>query len=162
MVRLNNFKQFNESESDDFGLISKDELKDIFADILDEGYQIKFHSHAESYSFFEIEKSLSNELLGAISKGSSSGFTNIDNIAKEFSVISMLEGIKNMLNSMGYTIGFEFESNLTMTSDRTIKIICHLELNIEWSKEKELTEDEIDELDDEEYEEYMRGQGYNI
>jgi hypothetical protein len=162
-MRLNNFKQFNESEKIESNILfSKDELKDIFADILDEGYELKIHTHTIDYSFFELEKSFDDHFLGAMSKNSIYGYTNIDNIVSEYNKLSILEGIKNRLNSMGYNIGFEFESNLTTTSDRTIKIICHLEYDIDLFPLKydlpELSEEEIDDLDDEEYEEYMKNQ----
>jgi len=160
-MKLSNFKQFNESEETESTILSQDEIKDVFADLLDEGYGIKFHSHTPHYSFFELEKSLTNEQMGVLNKNNTYGYTDIKNIVGEYNKLSLLEGIKGMLNSMGYIIGFEFESNLTTTSDRTIKIICHLEYDVDWVPE-ELSEDDIDELDDEEYDEYMRGQGYNI
>ena len=158
-MRLSNFKQFN--ESDDSGIVSQDEIKDIFADLIDEGYVIKIHTHSEDSAFFEFEKKLGSDYIGAMSKNSVYGYTNIDAIVAEYNKLSILEGIKGMLNSMGYLIGFEFESDITATSDRSIKVICHLEYDVDWVPE-ELSEDEIDELDDEEYDAYMRGQGYNI
>lgn len=158
-MRLSNFKQFN--ESDDSGIVSVDEIKDIFADLIDEGYVIKIHTHSEDSAFFEFEKKLSSDQIGAINKNSVYGYANINAIVTEYNKLSILEGIKGMLNSMGYIIGFEFESDITSTSDRNIKIICHLEYDVDWVPE-ELSEDDIDELDDEEYDAYMRGQGYNI
>jgi hypothetical protein len=159
-MRLSNFKQFNESD-DSSGIVSVDEIKDIFADLIDEGYVIKIHTHSEDSAFFEFEKRLSSDQIGAINKNSVYGYANINAIVTEYNKLSILEGIKGMLNSMGYIIGFEFESDITSTSDRNIKIICHLEYDVDWVPE-ELSEDEIDELDDEEYDAYMRGQGYNI
>lgn len=159
-MRLSNFKQFNESD-DSSGIVSVDEIKDIFADLIDEGYVFVSHIHSDDNAFFEFEKKLSSEQLGAINKNSVYGYSNINAIVGEYNKLSILEGIKGMLNSMGYLIGFEFESDLTATSDRNIKIICHLEYDVDWVPE-ELSEDEIDELDDEEYDAYMRGQGYNI
>lgn len=158
-MRLNNFRQFNESSEG--GIVSVDEIKDIFVDLTDEGYTIKIHSHSEDSVFFELEKRLSNEQIGLIDKNGVCGYTNINAIVSEYNKLSILDGIKGMLNSMGYTIGFEIESNLTTTSDRNIKIVCQLEYDVNWAPE-ELSEDEIDELDDDEYDEYMRGQGYNI
>jgi len=54
-VRLSNFKQFNESQ-DNIDL-TQDEIEDIFIDLIDEGYVIKFHYN----EFFELFKSFSNE-----------------------------------------------------------------------------------------------------
>ncbi len=159
-MRLSNFKQFNESD-DSSGIVSVDEIKDIFADLIDEGYVIKIHGHSQDNAFFEFEKKLSSDQLGAINKNSVYGYSNINAIVDEYNKLSILDGIKGMLNSMGYLIGFEFESDLTASSDRNIKIMCHLEYDVDWVPE-ELSEDDIDELDDDEYDAYMRGQGYNI
>ena len=154
-MRLSNFKQFNESQ-DNIDL-TQDEIKDIFIDLIDEGYVIKFHYN----EFFELFKSFSNEQMGILDKNGIVGYTNVDFLIGEYSKLSILDGIRDMLNSMGYLITYEFESNITTTSDRGIKIICQLEYDADWVP-SELSEEEIDELDDYEYDSYMRSQGYNI
>lgn len=153
-MRLSNFKQFNESQ-DNIDL-TQDEIKDIFVDLIDDGYSISFQTN----ELFELVKSFSDESVGLLNKNGITGYTNIGFIAEEYNKLTILDSIRKMLNSMGYMMAFEIVSYIT-TSDREIKITCQMEYDVDWVP-SELSEEEIDELDDDEYDSYMRSQGYNI
>jgi hypothetical protein len=117
------------------GFISMEDIGEIFVEMTDKGFKMVNHfdypKSKDIYTgkyFFEFKKSLSREYLGYISKGGSYGFTNLEAIKKEFNVLDILDDCKYRLNSMEYTIGFEFEFNLSsMTKDSIyMNIICHM------------------------------------
>lgn len=129
---ISNFRTFESKEE----FISIDDIKEIFIELIDKGYEIKSHSKKLDNSrrgdtsgkyFFEFNKSLSKESIGYFDKGLAYGCSNINVIKKEFDIFDTLEDAKESLKSMGYTIGFEFEFNLTSTSDSILKIICHMQ-----------------------------------
>ncbi len=128
---LSNFKQFNESNSN---FMSEDDVKDIFIDIIDEGFDVEFfrvRSENECvYSgkyFFEFRKNLSNESLGYIDVGDVDGYTNLNNMKSQLDIFDILIDIKTRVNSLGYTISFGYESSLTSTSDNQVILICNMQ-----------------------------------
>lgn len=128
---LSNFKQFNESN---LNFMSEDDVKDIFIDIIDEGFDVEFfrvdpNTNCE-YSgkyFFEFRKNLSNESLGYIDVGNVTGYTNLSNMKSQLDIFDILIDIKTRLNSLGYTISFGYESSLTPTSDNHVILICNMQ-----------------------------------
>lgn len=127
MRNLKKFKQFESKEE----FISQDDIKDIFVDIIDKGFVIKFYTENDSNDskggsqFFDLRKNPSKSGLGYFEKRDAYGYSDLSKIKSEFDVFDILEDIKNRLNSMGYIIGFEFEFNLS--DGAYLIIVCHMQ-----------------------------------
>lgn len=123
---ISNFKIF-ESESES-KFITITDILDIFVEITDLGFIPKLYDEQrEKYGIYFIEfgKEFSDKYFGAISKGSSYGFTDLMEIKKQLDIFDILDDAKSRLESMGYTIGFDFEFNFNCTGN--MNIICHIQ-----------------------------------
>lgn len=109
--------------------LSIDDIKEIFIELLDEGYSFvdktpKTSAKVERY-FFELRYDYDNYSLGYIDNNYAHGITNLEFLRKKINQsLSILNKIKDRINSVGYTIGFEFEFNLSNSS--YIVIYCNM------------------------------------
>lgn len=144
MRNLKKFKQFESKEE----FISHDDIKDIFVDIIDKGFTIEFYTdndQREGTYFFDFKKEPSKAGLGYFDKRDAYGFSNLSKIKEEFGVFDILEDIKHRLNSMRYTIGFEFDFCLTGIGATELEIICHMQTSTLDSESEEDDENDSDE-----------------
>lgn len=127
MTKISSFKTFESSNSSDY--IDNSFIKDIFIELLDNEYKMESYYNNESELgkyFFEFKKELSESDLNYIEDDSLYGYTNIDIIKNEINnAFIIIEESKSRLESMGYSIAFEFEFNFTISSQ--ISIVCHMQ-----------------------------------
>ena len=120
-MKLKKFKLF---ESNNY--LSESDVEDIFIEIIDEGFDIKFFDTASHGSyFFEFRKDLEESILDPIDVGSAYGITNINEISNQINFLKTLDDIKKRLESIGYKIGFEFEFNFGLTP--MLYFVCHMQ-----------------------------------
>lgn len=126
MKNLINFKIFESSESSEY--IDLLTIKDLFIDLLDEGYEM--NTYNKDYVkigkyFFEFKKLFSDEDLGYTSIDHVYGYTDLDSIKLEIDKsLSIIDESRSRLNDIGYTIAFEFEFNFSLSS--MMVIVCHM------------------------------------
>jgi hypothetical protein len=118
-------KDMSESISDE---LSTDDIQDIFIDLMDEGFEYIDFDENSTWTkgreyFFEFKKNLSHHSIDTLDVG---GFGDLDTIEKNLNYFHILRECKSRINSMGYEIGFEFETAIQNTSDNHIIIICHM------------------------------------
>lgn len=127
MTKISSFKTFESSNSSDY--IDNSFIKDIFIELLDNEYKMESYYNNESELgkyFFEFKKELSESDLNYIEDDALYGYTNIDIIKNEINnAFIIIEESKSRLESMGYSIAFEFEFNFTISSQ--ISIVCHMQ-----------------------------------
>jgi hypothetical protein len=108
--------------------LSKDDITDIFIDLIDEDYKIKFldNKHSIGKYYVEFRKDFNEEYFDYIDLYSAYGNTNLDKIKKEIDfIIEVLEKSKDRLNDMNYTIGYEFE--FTFSAGSMISVVCRIQ-----------------------------------
>ena len=127
MTKISSFKTFESSNSSDY--IDNSFIKDIFIELLDNEYKMESYYNNESELgkyFFEFKKELPESDLNYIEDDALYGYTNIDIIKNEINnAFIIIEESKSRLESMGYSIAFEFEFNFTISSQ--ISIVCHMQ-----------------------------------
>lgn len=125
MKRLSKFKAF---ESNELQYLSKDDIEEIFLDLIDDGYQFNFYSkvttlYPTSY-YFDFRKKF-NESFDFNTDTLRYGCQDLDSMSKEVQkVLSLLKDVKERINSMGYDIGFEPE--FSFSEDTVFCITCHM------------------------------------
>lgn len=121
MKKLSNFIKFNESVK----FITKDNIEDIFIDLLDDGYQFNFYETMQSGVYYFVFRKNFRERFDFDTRTSRYGIRDIDAMSKEVQkVLSMLKDSKLRLESMGYDIGFE--PDFSFSEDSSISVNCHL------------------------------------
>jgi hypothetical protein len=119
------FKTFESKEEH----LSVEDINEIFIEVLDLGYVAKFHNKEicsrTGIYYFDLKKE-SQRSFGWMTAGHSWGCTDMKAMSKEMSdLFSLLDDIKERLNSMGYTIGFEPEFSFAESS--MFSIVCHMQ-----------------------------------
>jgi hypothetical protein len=111
--------------------LSVEDIKEIFIEVFDLGYIDKFYSNGSNtlgnYGkyHFDLKKESQNS-FGWIDAGNTWGCTDLLAMSKEMTnLFSLLDDIKERLNSMGYTVGFEPEFSFAESS--MFSIVCHIQ-----------------------------------
>jgi hypothetical protein len=111
--------------------LSTEDIKEIFIEVFDLGYIAKFYSNGSNtlgnYGkyHFDLKKESQNS-FGWIDAGSTWGCTDLQSMSKEMNnLFTILDDIKERLNSMSYTVGFEPEFSFAESS--MFSITCHIQ-----------------------------------
>ena len=119
--KILDFKTFESKEE----YLSTEDIKEIFIEVLDLGYAATFYDAKFDKYYFDLKKESQNS-FGWIDAGAAWGCTDLLAMSKEMtSLFSILDDIKERLNSMGYTVGFEPEFSFGETS--MFSIPCHIQ-----------------------------------
>ncbi len=126
MKKVSNFKQFN--ESNDSVKLTKEDIEEIFIDLIDEGYLFQFYNKvSELYPtnyYFDFRKQYIRQFDFNLNT-SKYGCQDLDSMSKEIQkILDILKNAKQRLNSMGYDIGFEPE--FSFSEDTLFCITCHM------------------------------------
>jgi len=117
------FKTFESKEEH----LSVEDINEIFIEVFDLGYVAKFYNKdsRNGIYYFDLKKEPQRS-FGWMTAGHSWGCTDMKAMSKEMSdLFSLLDDIKERLNSMGYTIGFEPEFSFAESS--MFSIVCHMQ-----------------------------------
>lgn len=119
--RLKSFKTF-ESNSE---FISEDDIKDIFADLLDKGYNITFYDSKFGKYYFDLKLEDNSGFEYIENSDNVWGCTDLNSISRELtSLLEILDDAKQRLNSMEYLAGFDPEFSFGETSHFSVS--CHI------------------------------------
>lgn len=123
--KVSNFKQFN--ESNESTKLTKDDIEEIFIDLIDDGYLFQFYNKVSDLYpnyYFDFRKQYIRQFDFNLNT-SKYGCQDLDSMGKEIQkVLSILKDSKQRLNSMGYDIGFEPE--FAFSEDTLFCITCHM------------------------------------
>lgn len=119
--RLKSFKTF-ESKSE---FISEDDIKDIFVDLLDKEYTIKFYDNKFGKYYFDLKLEDNSGFEYIEDSDNVWGCTDLNSMSRELtSLFEILDDAKQRLNSMGYLVGFEPEFSFSESSHFSVS--CHI------------------------------------
>ena len=119
--RLKSFKTF-ESNSE---FISEDDIKDIFADLLDKGYNITFYDSKFGKYYFDLKLEDNSGFEYIEDSDNVWGCTDLNSMSREItSLLEILDDAKQRLNSMEYLAGFDPEFSFGETSHFSVS--CHI------------------------------------
>ena len=119
--RLKSFKTF-ESNSE---FISEDDIKDIFADLLDKGYNITFYDSKFGKYYFDLKLEDNSGFEYIEDSYNVWGCTDLNSMSREItSLLEILDDAKQRLNSMEYLAGFDPEFSFGETSHFSVS--CHI------------------------------------
>jgi hypothetical protein len=119
--RLKSFKTF-ESNSE---FISEDDIKDIFIDLLDKGYNITFYDSKFGKYYFDLKLEDNSGFEYLEDNDNVWGCTDLNSMSRELtSLLEILDDGKQRLSSMGYLSGFEPEFSFGETSHFSVS--CHI------------------------------------
>jgi hypothetical protein len=119
--RLKSFKTF-ESNSE---FISEDDIKDIFADLLDKGYNITFYDSKFGKYYFDLKLEDNSGFEYIHDSDNVWGCTDLNSMSREItSLLEILDDTKQRLNSMEYLAGFDPEFSFGETSHFSVS--CHI------------------------------------
>ena len=119
--RLKTFKTF-ESNSE---FISEDDIKDIFADLLDKGYEITFYDSKFGKYYFDLKLEDNSGFEYIEDNDNVWGCTDLNSMSRELtSLLEILDDAKQRLNSMEYLVGFDPEFSFGETS--YFSVSCHI------------------------------------
>ena len=122
--RFKSFKDFKTFESNS-EFISEDDIKDIFADLLDKGYEITFYDSKFGKYYFDLKLEDNSGFEYLEDNDNVWGCTDLNSMSRELtSVLEILDDAKQRLNSMEYLAGFEPEFSFGGTS--FLSISCHI------------------------------------
>ena len=124
--KVSNFKQFN--ESNESTKLTKDDIEEIFIDLIDDGYLFQFYSKVSDLYptnyYFDFRKQYIRQFDFNLNT-SKYGCQDLDSMGNEVQkVLEVLKNAKQRLNSMGYDIGFEPE--FSFSEDTLFCITCHM------------------------------------
>jgi hypothetical protein len=120
----NNILDFKTFESK-VEYLTVEDINEIFIEVLDLGYISKFYDAKFGKYYFDLKKESQNS-FGWIDAGNTWGCTDLLAMSKEMTnLFSLLDDIKERLNSMGYTVGFEPEFSFAESS--MFSIVCHIQ-----------------------------------
>jgi len=127
-VRFKNFKQFEStfdfpSFKQNVNFLSEDDIKDIFTELLDDGFTIEFFDTSQSSLYFNLKKIYDENAFDPIELGSAYGISNLSRINDEMKILPIVEVAKERMNSTNYEIGFEFEFHFGLSP--MVYIACH-------------------------------------
>lgn len=119
--RLKSFKTF-ESNSE---FLSEDDIKDIFADLLDNGYNINFYDSKFGKYYFDLKLEDNSGFEYIEDNDNVWGCTDLNSMSRALtSLLEILDEAKQRLNSMGYLAGFDPEFSFGETSHFSVS--CHI------------------------------------
>ena len=119
--KILDFKTFESKEE----YLSVEDIKEIFIEVLDLGYVATLYDAKFNKYYFDLKKESQNS-FGWIDVGAAWGCTDLLAMSKEMtSLFSILDDIKERLNSMGYTVGLEPEFSFAESS--MFSISCHIQ-----------------------------------
>ena len=119
--RLKTFKTF-ESNSE---FISEDDIKDIFADLLDNGYNINFYDSKFGKYYFDLKLEDNSGFEYIEDNDNVWGCTDLNSMSRAItSLLEILDDAKQRLNSMEYLVGFDPEFSFGETS--YFSVSCHI------------------------------------
>lgn len=119
--RLKSFRTF-ESNSE---FISEDDIRDIFADLLDKGYEITFYDSKFGKYYFDLKLEDNSGFEYIQDSDNVWGCTDLNSMSRELtSLLEILDDAKQRLNSMGYLAGFDPEFSFGETSHFSVS--CHI------------------------------------
>lgn len=96
--------------------LSVEDIKEIFIEVLDLGYVPTFYKSTKRSFYFDLKKETQGS-FNWIEVDNAWGCTDLLAMSKEMTnLFSLLDDIKERLNSMGYTVGFEPEFSFAETS----------------------------------------------
>lgn len=105
--------------------LTVEDINEIFIEVLDLGYISKFYDAKFGKYYFDLKKESQNS-FGWINAGNTWGCTDLQAMSKEMTdLFSILDDIKERLNSMEYTVGFEPEFSFAESS--MFSIVCHIQ-----------------------------------
>ena len=105
--------------------LSVEDINEIFIEVLDLGYVIKFYDANFGKYYFDLKKE-SQKSFGWIDAGNAWGCTDLQSMSKEMTdLFLLLDDTKERLNSMGYTVGFEPEFSFAESS--MFSVVCHIQ-----------------------------------
>ena len=127
-MRFKNFKQFEStfdfpSFKQNVNFLSEDDIKDIFTELLDDGFTIEFFDTSQSSLYFNLKKIYDENAFDPIELGSAYGISNLSRINDEMKILPIVEVAKERMNSTNYEIGFEFEFHFGLSP--MVYIACH-------------------------------------
>lgn len=119
--RLKSFKTF-ESNSE---FISEDDIKDIFADLLDNDYKITFYDSKFGKYYFDLKLEDNSGFEYIEDNDNVWGCTDLNSMSRAItSLLEILDDAKQRLNSMSYLVGFDPEFSFGETSHFSVS--CHI------------------------------------
>ena len=126
--RFKSFKDFKTFESDINkvgNFLSEDDIKDIFADLLDEGYEITFYDSKFGKYYFDLKLEDNSGFEYIEDNDNVWGCTDLNSMSRALtSLLEILDDAKQRLNSMGYLVGFDPEFSFGETSHFSVS--CHI------------------------------------
>jgi len=137
MQNKHNILDFKTFESN-VEYLSIEDINEIFIEVLDLGYVAKFYGGNQLLAdrdggsgakfgiyYFDLKKE-SKSSFGWIDNSYAWGCTDLLTMSKEMNdLLLILDDIKERLNSMGYTVGFEPEFSFSENS--MFSIVCHMQ-----------------------------------
>ena len=121
MKRVKNFKQFESKVSIE---LTQDDIKDIFIDLIDARFQIKF-LNSNSFELRRDRHEIPDEEFGWIDEDGAWGVTDFDAIGNQLNLIQdCVKEAKSRMEAAGYKIGFDLNFNFTQPS--IMYIGCHM------------------------------------
>ena len=119
--RLKTFKTFEFNSE----FISEDDIKDIFADLLDKGYEITFYDSKFGKYYFDLKLEDNSGFEYIQDSDNVWGCTDLNSMSREItSLLEILDDAKQRLNSMEYLVGFDPEFSFGETSHFSVS--CHI------------------------------------
>ncbi len=124
--KVSNFQQFNESNYST--KLTKEDIEEIFIDLIDDGYLFQFYSKVSDLYptnyYFDFRKQYIRQFDFNLNT-SKYGCQDLDSMGNEVQkVLEVLKNAKQRLNSMGFDIGFEPE--FSFSEDTLFCITCHM------------------------------------
>ncbi len=124
--KVSNFQQFNESNYST--KLTKEDIEEIFIDLIDDGYLFQFYSKVSDLYptnyYFDFRKQYIRQFDFNLNT-SKYGCQDLDSMSNEVQkVLEVLKNAKQRLNSMGFDIGFEPE--FSFSEDTLFCITCHM------------------------------------
>jgi hypothetical protein len=123
--RLKKFKTFESDINKVGNFLSEDDIRDIFADLLDNGYEITFYDSKFGKYYFDLKLEDNSGFEYIEDNDNVWGCTDLNSISRALtSLLEILDDAKQRLNSMGYLAGFDPEFSFGETSHFSVS--CHI------------------------------------
>lgn len=125
MKQLKKFKTFESDINKVGNFLSEDDIKDIFADLLDNGYEITFYDSKFGKYYFDLKLEDNSGFEYIEDNDNVWGCTDLNSMSRALtSLLEILDDAKQRLNSMGYLAGFDPEFSFCETSHFSVS--CHI------------------------------------
>ena len=125
MNQLKKFKTFESDINKVGNFLSEDDIKDIFADLLDNGYEITFYDSKFGKYYFDLKLEDNSGFEYIEDSDNVWGCTDLNSMSRSLtSLLEILDDAKQRLNSMSYLVGFDPEFSFGETSHFSVS--CHI------------------------------------